>query len=113
MDAPDSRANVQLCDLGKVLYELTLKNDLNALMTASVIEVDKAAILACSYTSHPTAEGHLAIGKGLHIRMKPLDQISFHNVYSLGAQRQLNCRKLIFQYITFFAVCKCFFTEKL
>ena len=84
----DSRANVQLCDLGKVLNELTLKNDLYALMTATVIKVDEAAILAGSYTSYPTAEGHLAVSKGLHIRMKPFDQISFH-MTPFGAARRL------------------------
>jgi hypothetical protein len=74
----DSRAHVKLTDLGKVLDVLLLKNDLYALMAATVIEINKAEILTRSYTSDPTAERYLAAGVSLHILMKASDQISLH-----------------------------------
>ena len=61
-----------------ICYLLALKNDLNALETASVVQIYKSERLTVTQVSHPAADCDLTSAKGFGVFINCFYKISFH-----------------------------------
>ncbi len=57
-------------DLPEIFHLVLLKDDLDALKTASVVQVDESQRLGITYAAHPSAHRERRIGKSLRIFMQ-------------------------------------------